>query len=178
MAEEIEETLWTGKWLTARRRGRWEYVARNGDMRAVVILAIDDGDVILIDQFRVPLGRRALELPAGLIGDEGEGDTVEIAARRELEEEAGYRAATIEPLGDFFPSPGMTSENFTLVRATGLTRVSAGGGVDGEDIRVHRVPVVEVPAFVAACRAEGMAVDVKLLVLLGPSILSAAILAG
>lgn len=167
------ETVWQGKFLAAKRRGRWEYVSRARDIRAAVIVAIDDdGHLILIDQYRVPLGRRCLELPAGLIGDEGEDEAVETAAARELEEETGYRAERIELLGEFWSSPGMVSESFTLVRAHGLTRVGDGGGTEHEDIVVHRVKLDEVPAFVARCRDEGMAVDVKLLLMLGQTLLA------
>jgi len=171
MAEEQEEIVWSGKWITAKRRGRWEYVSRARNIRAAVILAIDDGHAILIEQYRVPLGRSSLELPAGLIGDDHADDTVAVAAERELEEETGYRAARFEPVGEFFASPGMVTESFTLVRATGLTRVGEGGGIGEEAIVVHRVPLGEVPAFVAAKRAEGAAIDVKLLLLLAGDIL-------
>lgn len=163
------EIRWQGKYITAYQDGPWEYVGRARGIRAGVILAIDDGHVLLIDQYRVPLGRRCIELPAGLIGDEDSADTLDTAAARELEEETGYRAERIEVLGEFWSSPGMVSESFTLVRAHGLTRVSDGGGTADEDIIVHRVPLSEVPAFVAAKRAEGAAVDVKILVLLAQS---------
>ena len=65
----------------------------------------------------------------------------------------------------------MVSETFSLVRATGLTKVSEGGGEPGENIIVHRVPITQVPAFVAAKRAQGMIMDVKLLALLGAGLL-------
>lgn len=166
------ETVWQGKFITAKRQGRWEYVARARGIRAAVILAVDDdGHLLLVEQYRVPLGRRCLELPAGLIGDDGDDEADETAAARELEEETGYRAERIESLGEFFSSPGMVSESFTLVRAHGLTRVGDGGGVAGEDIIVHRVKLAEVPAYVAECRARGMAIDVKLLLALGSSLL-------
>ena len=172
-ADAPVETRWEGRYIAAKTRGRWEYVSRVRGIRAAAILAIDDeGHAILVDQYRVPLGRRSLELPAGLVGDEREGETVEVAAARELEEETGYRPERIEVVGDFFSSPGMVSECFTLVRASGLTRVGAGGGVAGEGITVHRVPLAEVPAYVAARRAEGWGIDVKLLLLLAGSILA------
>jgi ADP-ribose pyrophosphatase len=114
----------------------------------------------------VPLKAMCLELPAGLVGDEQEGEATEVAAIRELEEETGYRAERMIDLGKYFASPGMSSEGFTLLRAEGLTRVSAGGGTEHEEIVVHHVPVGEVPSFVAARRAEGVAIDVKLLLLL------------
>ena len=76
-------------------------------------------------------------------------------------------------LGRFHASPGMSSEYFTLLRAEDLTRVGEGGGVAGEDIVVHRVPLGRVPAFVEAKRAEGCEVDVKLLLLLAGTLLGA-----
>lgn len=167
-----EETVWQGRFIVAKKRGRWEYVSRTRNISAAVILAIDHGEVILVEQYRVPLGQRCLELPAGLVGDEEEGESVEASAARELEEETGYRPAHIETLGYFHSSPGMVSEGFTLVRATGLTRVGAGGGEGDEDITVHRVPLAEIPAYVAAKRAEGVAIDVRILTLLGPTILA------
>jgi len=167
-----EEVVWEGRFIAARKRGKWEYVSRTRGISAAVILAIDDGAVILVEQYRVPLGKRCLELPAGLVGDHDEGESVELSAARELEEETGYRPAHIETLGYFHSSPGMVSEGFTLVRATGLEQVGDGGGEGDEDITVHRVPLADVPAYVAAKRAEGVAIDVKILTLLGPSLLA------
>jgi ADP-ribose pyrophosphatase len=165
------ETPWEGRFIAVKTQGKWEYVSRTRGIQAAVILAIDDGDVILVEQYRVPLGQRCLELPAGLVGDEDEGESVETSAARELEEETGYRPARVEEIGYFHSSPGMVSEGFTLVRASDLTRVSDGGGVVGEDITVHRVPLAGIVDFVAAKRAEGVAVDVKMLLLLSPTIL-------
>ncbi len=168
------ETLWEGKFIEVHRQGRWEWAARRGDVHAAVILAIHDGAVLLVEQERIPLGSRSLELPAGLVGDETGGETPETAAARELEEETGWRPARVEALGVFASSPGMTSETFTLVRATGLTRVGEGGGVEGEGVTVHRVPLAGLSAFVAAKRAKGVAIDARLLLVLAASIVSAA----
>jgi len=169
---DAEEIVWEGKYLAAKRRGTWEYVSRTRNISAAVIVAIDEGDVILVEQYRVPLGRNCLELPAGLIGDEDEGESVETSAARELEEETGYRPAKVEKIGYFHSSPGMVSEGFTLLRAEDLTRVGEGGGVEGENIVVHRVPLAEVPAFVAAKRAEKCAIDVRMLMLLAGDLLT------
>ena len=165
--DEPEETAWQGRFIAAKTRGRWEYVSRTRNISAAVILAVHEGEVILVEQYRVPIRSQCLELPAGLVGDDGAEEEAEAAAIRELEEETGYRADHMEVLGRFYASPGMSSEGFTLLRATGLTRVGEGGGVEGEDIVVHHVPLAEVPAFVESKRAEGCAMDVKLLLLLG-----------
>ena len=169
--DDADEIVWQGRYIVAKRRGRWEYVGRARNIRAAVILATIDGDVLLVEQYRVPLGRRCLELPAGLIGDDAEGEDDLAAAGRELEEETGYRADTLTDLGVFYSSPGMVSESFTLVRATGLTRTGPGGGVAGEDIAVHRVPLRDVARFVEAKRREGCGVDVRVLLLVAQEML-------
>ncbi len=168
---DIEETMWQGKFVTAKRKGKWEYVSRSRGIKAAVILAVEDGHVLLVEQYRVPLGRNCVELPAGLIGDETEGEDPLEAAGRELEEETGYRAAKLESLGEYYSSPGMVSESFTLVRASGLTKVGDGGGTDGEDITVHRVALSELQAFLETKRAENIGVDVRLLLLLGSQLI-------
>lgn len=169
-----EQVHWQGRFLEMRTRGRWEYVGRTRNIRAAVILAIDDGHVILVEQFRIPLGRRTIELPAGLIGDEvgGEHEDALTAAIREFEEETGYRANTMDVVGEFFSSPGMVTEAFTLFRATGLSQVSAGGGVDGENITVHRVALADLENFIADRRAAGFGIDTRMLLFLGPRLIS------
>ncbi len=168
--------MWEGRFIVAKRRGKWEYVGRARGITAAVILAIDEAPdgrhVLLVDQWRVPLGRRCIELPAGLVGDETAGEDPAQAAARELEEETGYRAGRIERVGEYWSSPGMVSESFTLFRAHDLVRTGAGGGVAGEGITVHRVALDTLPAFLADWRAKGGAVDVKLLALLGPGLVA------
>ncbi|HEX9947308.1 MAG TPA: NUDIX hydrolase [Allosphingosinicella sp.] len=165
------EIVWSGRFIEAKRLGKWEFVSRTRGISAAAILAVDEGHVILVEQYRVPIAARCLELPAGLVGDQEQGEEAATAAIRELEEETGYRAERVVDLGRFHASPGMSSEGFTLLRAEGLTKVGQGGGVEGEDIAVHRVPLAQVPAFVAERRAAGVAIDVKLLLLLSPGLL-------
>lgn len=157
------ETVWSGDYISVCKRGRWEYVSRTGSTGAVVILAEHEGKLILVEQYRVPVGGRCIELPAGLVGDEDPDATLEETAVKELEEETGFTAARIEKLGLFHSSPGMVAESFTLVRAHGLRKVGEGGGNEAEDIVVHLVERAEIADFVQQCRDRGIAVDVKLL---------------
>lgn len=165
--DEPEEIMWQGRFITAKRRGKWEYVSRARGIKAAVILAIENGHVLLVEQYRVPLAANCIELPAGLIGDHDQEEDTLTSAARELEEETGYKAAKLDIVGEYFSSPGMVSESFSLVRASSLTKVSEGGGVDGENILVHRVALTALPAFINAKRAEGCVIDVKLLMLPG-----------
>ena len=141
------ETQWEGRFVTVKQQGTWEYVSRSRGIHAAVILAIDEDDV-----------------PP--VGDDHAGEASEIAAARELDEETGYAAAKWRTVGEFFSSPGMVSESFTLLVATGLTKVGEGGGVDSEDIIVHRVPLDAIEDFVATKRAEGCGIDVRVAMLL------------
>ncbi len=177
-ADAPEEIRWQGDFIAAKTRGRWEYVSRTRGIGAAVILALDEArqgerDVLLVEQYRVPLGSYCLELPAGLVGDDegADGELALEAAQRELEEETGYRAEHWENLGQFHSSPGMVSESFTLLKATGLTKVGEGGGTHGEDIIVHRVPLAEIAQVIGENRERGTAIDVKLMLLLAETIL-------
>ena len=177
-ADKPEEVMWQGRFITTKTRGRWEYVGRARGIWAAAIIAIDeDSDgtrhVILVSQYRVPLGRFCLEIPAGLVGDDegSEGELAVDAAIRELEEETGYHAERMEVLGEFYSSPGMVSESFTLLRATGLTKVSEGGGTDSENIIVHRVALRELGGFVERWREAGHGVDVRIAMLMTPEYL-------
>lgn len=165
------EIMWAGKYIQAIKDGKWEYVSRPNNISAAVIIAIDDGHILLVEQYRVPIGRNCLELPAGLVGDVDAGEDILIAAGRELEEETGYRAKSLENLGEYYSSPGMVSESFNLVRAHGISKISEGGGVDDENITVHRVKLDEMQEFIATKKAEGVAMDGKIFLLLSPHLL-------
>ncbi len=160
--------VWQGKYLEIHIDGRWEYVARVGAMGAAVILAVTPARaIILVEQYRPALKARTIELPAGLIGDTDADDTPLAAAARELEEETGWRAESLEPLGDFATSPGMSGEMFSLFRAHGLHQTGPGGGVGGEAIVPHQVPLAELPAFLEKQRAAGLVIDCRLVLALG-----------
>jgi ADP-ribose pyrophosphatase len=159
---------WQGKYLEVRKQGTWEYAARVGNMGAAVILAITDvAEIVLVEQFRVAHGARTIELPAGLIGDTEDGDTASAAASRELHEETGFEAAHWADCGAFATSPGMSSEMFTLFKATGLRRTGPGGGVDNEAITVHVVPLAGIADWLTDQRRAGLVIDCRLIVALG-----------
>jgi len=160
----LPETLAAGRFLRMVRQGRWEYVERHTARGAVAVVAVTDaGELILVEQDRVPLSRRCIELPAGLAGDldDAADESFAEAARRELLEETGYLAGHIEHLFTVATSPGLTSETIDLYRASQLTQQHAGGGVSHEDITVHLVPVAEAYDWLKRQAAGGMAVDVK-----------------
>ena len=166
MADKVEQ--WAGKYLRLVTDGGWEYVERVGGMTAVVIVAIHQGKYILVEQERMPLGnRRCIELPAGLVGDEDDLG-IEETALKELEEETGFVADRVERLGEFFSSPGMVAEGYTLVRAHG---VRPGGTKIEDEIDVHLVAPRDMARFIADQRSNGLAIDTKLLLLLAGDLL-------
>ena len=156
------ETLYEGKFLVLRREGRWEYVERVSARGAAFILAVTEArEIVLVEQYRVPLHRRCIELPAGIIGDEAHlaDEEVEAAALRELEEETGFRGSHAELLTSGPVGAGLTSEILYLYRARGLQRVHDGGGVDGENITVHVVPLDGIDGWLARQGREGKWVE-------------------
>ena len=157
-------TVYEGKYLRMLVRGTWEYVQRtHADGMAVIIIAVTPDDrVLFVEQYRVPIDARTIEMPAGLVGDENASDTLEHTAHRELIEETGWQADAVEVLMVGPTSAGMSSERIAFVRATGLTRVGEGGGVAGEDIIVHAVPRAEAPAWLMQKSREGFEIDLKL----------------
>ena len=162
---EPREVLYEGKWLRLVKRGHWESCERShhANGMAVIIIAVTPQDeVLFVEQYRVPLGARTIEMPAGLVGDSHDHDTLEEAARRELIEETGWHAHTVEVLLVGPTSAGMSNERIAFIRARDLEKVGDGGGVDNEDIVVHTVPRADAPAWLAAKQREGYELDLKL----------------
>lgn len=160
MAAGEEELLHRGRFLELLRRGSWEFVRRFGARGAVHVLAVTgQQEIVLVEQFRVPVDCRTIELPAGVLGDEDASEDPLGCARRELLEETGCEAASLRILQVSPSAPGLTSEIQYLVLAEGVRRVAAGGGVDGEDIRVHVVTLDAVDAFLAGRAEAGLLVD-------------------
>jgi ADP-ribose pyrophosphatase len=162
-----QKIIGRGKYVELVEENGWEFVRRHASTGVVVIVATTEaGELVLVEQPRVPIGRRAIELPAGLVGDVrgSEDEPFERAAERELEEETGFRAARWAPLLETPSSVGLSSEMLTFFRATGLTRVGPGGGDETEDITVHLVPLGQVRAFLHEKLTAGLAIDPKVFV--------------
>jgi ADP-ribose pyrophosphatase len=160
------KTLGEGRFLRLKRmESGWEFVERTNCTWAVVIAALtDQREVVFVEQLRPPVGGPVIELPAGLIGDgAAQGDeSWREAAERELEEETGFAAAELVEVARGPISPGLSTESIVLVRATGLRRISSGGGVKNEAITIHLVPLPDVDQWLARRAADGALVDPKL----------------
>lgn len=159
------ETLFETRWLNVQRIGHWDFVRRPQSDCCVGILAITPAEeIVLVEQFRIPIQRRVIEIPAGIVGDEPAhlGESLAATAARELLEETGYRAGSIEALLATPTSAGLTSEFIHLFHATDLTREHAGGGVGSEDIIVHHVPLTHLRAWLAEQQAAGLVIDFKI----------------
>ncbi|HEV7121861.1 MAG TPA: NUDIX hydrolase [Rhodanobacter sp.] len=159
------ETLFEGRWLSLRKRGRWEYAERNNPSGAVIILAVTPTDkVLFVEQYRVSILQNTIEMPAGLVGDLADqtDENAMMAAQRELEEETGYRCRRVEFVHCGPSSSGMSTEMITFVRAWGLEKVGPGGGDETENIVVHEVPRDEAGAWLFARAAAGYSIDPKL----------------
>jgi len=159
------ETLFSTRWLALYRIDTWDFVRRPQTDSCVGILAeTPEQEIVLIEQFRVPIQRRVIEIPAGLVGDEAEfaGESLAETACRELLEETGYAAESMVLLVKSPTSAGMTSEYTHLFHATNLTRQHDGGGVAGEEIAVHLVPKAELRVWLKQKEQEGLVVDFKI----------------
>lgn len=143
------ETVYVGKIFALRadevsmpggKSARREIVEHYG--AAAVVALDDDGNVVLVYQYRHPLGRRLWELPAGLL-DVG-GEPPEVTAARELKEEVGLAAAHWRTLVDLDSTPGFSDESVRIFLATGLTEVGRPDAHDEEaDMRIERVPLAQ-----------------------------------
>jgi ADP-ribose pyrophosphatase len=158
------ECIAEGRHLRLLRLGHWEYVERRDTSGIVAVVAVtDDGRIVLIEQFRAAVGRRCIELPAGLAGDSAEhrGEDLIAASRRELFEETGYEAERFEHLCAGPPSAGLSSEVITFYRAHGLRRAGVGGGDADERIIVHEIPLAQADDWLKREAAAGTLIDPK-----------------
>jgi ADP-ribose pyrophosphatase len=158
-----KKTVFEGKYLRMCVQGHWEYAERTNAGAAVIIIARTPDDTLLfVEQYRIPMGSNCIEMPAGLVGDLDAEDTLELAAKRELLEETGWQAEHVEVLIIGPTSSGLSNEQIAFVRATGLSRIHAGGGDETENITVHEVPVADAAKWLTQKMAEGYSMDPKL----------------
>lgn len=156
------KTVFEGNHLLVKETDDWQFVERKKGKSAVAVLAeTADGKVILTEQLRKPLGKRVIDYPAGLVGDEGTNDPAE-TAKKELEEETGYTCDSVEHLATGPSSPGITSEIVSFYRAHGVKHQGEGGGVGGEEITVHVIPREDLLAWLKQKEREGILLDLKL----------------
>lgn len=153
-----------GKWIRVIKRNGWEFVERTNVTGIVAIIPItNEGNIVLVKQYREPLQKTVVEIPAGLVGDQDKGETIETAARRELLEETGYYANTLKELGTFPVSPGISTEQLTYVIATNLEKRTDKVGVEGEQIEVFELPVQQATMELMKIAQQGdLLVDAKL----------------
>ncbi len=152
------------EFLRIIKRNGWEFVERVNSTGVVAIIPItNDNKIVLIKQYREPLQRIVVEVPAGLVGDIDRNETIETAARRELLEETGYYAHKLEKIGTFTTSPGLTTEQLTYVVATKLEKRTEGGGDESEQIEVFELPVqLAAIELIKIAKQGNMLVDAKL----------------
>ncbi|MBQ7171278.1 MAG: NUDIX hydrolase [Clostridia bacterium] len=139
-------------------RAVWEIVRHRGAV--CVVPVAENGDVLLVRQFRYPIGKVLLEIPAGKL-EEGDEDRA-AAALRELKEETGVCAASLVSLGDFYGAPAYSDERLTLYLATGLTEGEQKLDRD-EFLRVVRIPLAEAVRLVLDGEIEDMKTQAGLL---------------
>lgn len=162
--EDGVEEFARGRFVRLVRRGRWEYADRYGIGGIVAVVAITPEDrFVMVEQHRIPVRSRVVELPAGLAGDTADfaGEPLEDAARRELLEETGWAARSMELIFEGPPSAGLTTERIAFYRARDLERKGEGGGDGSEDIEVHEVPLDAVDEWLLARQRAGRLVDPK-----------------
>ena len=158
------ESLYRGSYLSLLKIDRWEFVSRSNASGVVALIAVTELDeLVLVEQFRIPINSTVIELPAGLVGDLTDPDEPLLhAARRELLEETGFEATRLDVLMSCPSSAGMSDEVITFVLATGLKKVSAGGGDSTEDIIVHVIPLTEADRWLEARRTASTPLDPKI----------------
>jgi ADP-ribose pyrophosphatase len=161
----MDRVLCKGRFLHLIDRDGWEFVTRPNSAGIVIIAAVTDGKLILVEQLRRSVNCQVIGLPAGLAdkaSDLSLQETASAAAIRELEEETGYTASSVEEVARGPISPGATDEVMTVFVASGVTKKGAQRLDADEDIKVHLVDLAGLPQWLKAREREGRMIDLKL----------------
>ncbi len=156
--------LGQGKYKRLVVEDDWEFIEKLKECEIVAVLAVnDDNQLLLVEQYRVPVGRNVIELPAGLANDleTHPDESLADAAKRELLEETGYEAGKMTFLIRGPLSAATVSDVMTLFRAEKLRKTGPGGGDDTESITVHEVPLEKINDWLRAKETQGLLVDPK-----------------
>jgi ADP-ribose pyrophosphatase len=156
-----KQTLYKGKYIRLVKKGTWEYVERVGSNKAVVIIPIlrNPNGIVFLKEFRVPINNYTLSVPAGLVEKD---EDVLVAAGRELEEEAGYKAGFLKVVLEAPSSVGLSCERLIYVIADDLTEVSDGGGDENEDITVQDIAMKSIDSRIEDALFMGWDIDIKI----------------
>jgi ADP-ribose pyrophosphatase len=161
----MDRVLHAGKFLHLIDRDGWEFVSRPNSSGIVIIVAVTDGKIVLVEQLRRSVNCQVIGLPAGLVDtadDPSNQESESEAAIRELEEETGYTAVSVREVARGPISPGATNEVMAIFVADGVSRKGAQRLDGDEDIKVHLVDLAELPQWLKARQREGRMVDLKL----------------
>jgi len=143
------------------KAGAWSYIERHNHQQAVIIITrtSQSNSLILIRQFRIPLGRYIIEFPAGLID---EGESVKNAAYRELLEETGYQGESFSVSPPLCVSPGLTNETVYMAHVKVAEEpVQKAQPDDSEDIEVIVLKPQDIPSFLQKCHHEETMLDAR-----------------
>ena len=160
----MKNILYQGQHINLVQQGGWEFAERPHVYGIVAVIGVtSENKIILVEQFRPPVNRRVIELPAGLAGDEEDNrnEALWLAAKREFLEETGYAAEAMKTLIEGPPSAGITSEIITFFRADKLKKISSGGGVGNEELVVHEVALDTIDTWLQEMVGRGLLIDPK-----------------
>lgn len=158
-----DQLLFEGKYLTLKSRRGWEFVGRNHPV-VCLIAWTPARELLLVEQFRIPVDSHTIELPAGLVGDQtGQAnEPLEVAASRELEEETGWRPGRLTEIMRCPSTAGLSDEEVVFYLAHELEKTGDGGGDGSEDITVHPIAIGDIDRWLDEQRAQGKALDPKI----------------
>lgn len=159
-----KKIIYDGQYIRCIKEDGWEYVERNNCTGIVIIISkTAENKVLFVEQYRLPVKAKCIEFPAGLMNDEAHvhDESAVEAAKRELLEETGYQAESMRLLVEGPVSAGLSANSVMFLMAEKLTKVGHGGGVEGENIKVHEIFVGEADQWLAQMSCKGYCIDPK-----------------